>query len=77
MCSTKLTAPSTGFIKEAIRLLPFRTDKENLPDDVKYYLGRIHSLTVPEPRKKSASLPWFPALPTGFKAKSAAGAGPA
>ena len=35
--------------KEAIRLLPFRTDKENLPDDVKYYLGRIHSLDGSEP----------------------------
>lgn len=25
--------------KEDIRLLPFRTDKENMTDDVKYYLG--------------------------------------
>ena len=35
--------------KESIRLLPFRTDKENMSDDVKYYLGRIHSLDGSEP----------------------------
>ena len=35
--------------KENIRLLPLRTDKENLSDDVKYYLGRIHSLDASDP----------------------------
>ena len=35
--------------KEDIRLLPFRTDKEGMPDDVKYYLGRIHSLDGSDP----------------------------
>ena len=35
--------------KEAIRLLPFRTDKNELSDDVKYYLGRIHCLDGSEP----------------------------
>ena len=35
--------------KEDIRLLPFRTDKESMSDDVKYYLGRIHSLDGSEP----------------------------
>lgn len=35
--------------KEDIRLLPLRTDKENMSDDVKYYLGRIHSLDASDP----------------------------
>ncbi|MCC2254688.1 toll/interleukin-1 receptor domain-containing protein [Ruminococcus sp. CLA-AA-H200] len=35
--------------KENIRLLPFRTDKNELSDDVKYYLGRIHCLDGSEP----------------------------
>ena len=35
--------------KAAIRLLPFRTDKNDLSDDVKYYLGRIHCLDGSEP----------------------------
>ena len=35
--------------KENIRLLPLRTDKENMSDDVKYYLGRIHSLDASDP----------------------------
>lgn len=35
--------------KEAIRLLPFRTDKNEPSDDVKYYLGRIHCLDGSEP----------------------------
>ena len=35
--------------REDIRLLPFRTDKESMPDDVKYYLGRIHSLDGSDP----------------------------
>ena len=39
--------------KTGIRLVPFRTDKENLPDDVRYYLGRIHSLDGSEPPEEA------------------------
>lgn len=35
--------------KERIRLLPFRTDTNELSDDLKYYLGRIHCLDGSEP----------------------------
>lgn len=38
--------------KAPIRLLPFRTDKNELSDDVKYYLGRIHCLDGSEPPKE-------------------------
>ena len=34
---------------ESIRLLPFRTDNREISDDVRYYLGRIHSLDGTEP----------------------------
>lgn len=39
--------------KESIRLLPFRTDKQDLSDDAKYYLGRIHCLDGSEPPQEA------------------------
>ena len=67
MCSTKLTAPSTGF----------RTDKENLPDDVKYYLGRIHSLDGSEPPEEERISSLVSRIVYWLQSEEPAGAGPA
>ena len=63
--------------KEAIRLLPFRTDKENLPDDVKYYLGRIHSLDGSEPPEEERISSLVSRIAYWLQSEEPAGAGPA
>ena len=63
--------------KEAIRMLPFRTDKENLPDDVKYYLGRIHSLDGSEPPEEERISSLVSRIAYWLQSEEPAGAGPA